>query len=58
MRVASLVVFVLIGVLVAWLTRSMGMSAVAGYVVAFLCALLLAWIVERFLLPRRTRPRV
>ena len=55
MRVATLVVFVLVGVLVAWLTRTMGMSAVTGYALAVACALLVAWIVERFLLPRRRR---
>ena len=58
MRVATLVVFLLVGVLVAWLTRVTGMSALAGYAVALGCALLVAWIVERFLLPRRRRTGV
>lgn len=58
MRVATLVVFLLVGVLVGWLTRSMGMSTVVGYAVALGCALVVAWIVERFLLPRRRRTGV
>ncbi|HJU73103.1 MAG TPA: hypothetical protein VJ717_05105 [Gemmatimonadaceae bacterium] len=58
MRVATLVVFVLVGVLVGWLTRSLGMSALAGYGLAVACALVVAWIVERYLLPRRRRTGV
>ena len=58
MRVASLAAFILVGVLMAWVTRAAGLSAAVGYALAFAVALVVAWVIERFLLPRRKRPRV
>jgi hypothetical protein len=55
-RVISLVIFVVIGVTVAFITRSAGLNPVVGYLIAFLAALAAAYLIERLIAVRTKRP--
>ncbi|MEW5916919.1 MAG: hypothetical protein AB1762_10960 [Gemmatimonadota bacterium] len=56
MRVISLVVFVVIGALVAFLTRASSLNPIVGYLIAFLAALAAAFFIERLVAARTKRP--
>jgi hypothetical protein len=47
MRVPSLLVFLAVGLLVAWLIGNAGMAGGTAFVVAFVPAILAAWLFDR-----------
>lgn len=56
LRLLSLIVFLLVGLLVGWLTRNAGMDSGTSFIVAFVPALFAAWGFER-VYPQVTKQR-
>jgi len=46
-RIWSLLAFLAVGIVVAWLTRNAGLGGGMSFVVAFVPALLAGWIVDK-----------
>lgn len=55
MRVPSVVVFLAVGLLVAWLIRNAGMAAGTAFIVAFVPAVVAAWLFERVVAKKRPK---
>jgi hypothetical protein len=53
-RLPSLVVFMVVGILVAWLMRNSGTGT--SFLVAFVCAFAAAWLFERLAGQRAKKP--
>ena len=56
MRLLSLIVFLAVGLLVAWFSRNSGMASGTTFLVAFIPAFLAAWFFEWVVGQFRKRP--
>lgn len=51
-RAGSVIVFLVVGLLIAWLTRNSGRSGGTAFLVAFVPALVAAWLFEKLVMRR------
>ena len=49
-RLGSLIVFLAVGLAIAWFTRNSGRSGGTAFLIAFVPALVAAWLFERFVM--------